>query len=142
MAKRKGVSGKTHTKQQLNDYANQNNPNNKACRARRTNEEKARKTRNHFDQDMIYYEPDLGFGWCDDQDLRKAGICMGNFFYNLFNGKTGYTISDSMAVDEDGDLLRGYLIIRLWIWIQGKLVFYHRQEICLMRKMTGNVNLI
>ena len=36
MAKRKGVSGKTHTKQQLNDYANQNNPNNKACRARRT----------------------------------------------------------------------------------------------------------
>ena len=30
---------------------------------------------------------------------------MGNFFYNLFNGKTGYTISDSMAVDEDGDLL-------------------------------------
>ena len=27
MAKRKGVSGKTHTKQQLNDYANQNNPN-------------------------------------------------------------------------------------------------------------------
>ncbi len=105
MAKRKGVSGKTHTKQQLNDYANQNNPNNKAYRARRTNEEKARKTRNHFDQDMIYYEPDLGFGWCDDQDLRKAGICMGNFFYNLFNGKTGYTISDSMAVDEDGDLL-------------------------------------
>ena len=45
MAKRKGVSGKTHTKQQLNDYANQNKPNNKAYRARRTNEEKARKTR-------------------------------------------------------------------------------------------------
>ena len=66
MAKRKVVSGKTHTKQQLNDYANQNNPNNKAYRARRTNEEKARKTRNHFDRDMIYYEPDFGFGWCDD----------------------------------------------------------------------------
>lgn len=67
---------------------------------------------------------------------------MGNFFYDLFNGKTGYTISDSMAVDEDGDLLMRLLIIRLWIWIQGKLVFYHRQEICLMRKMNGNVNLI
>ena len=39
------------------------------------------------------------------RNLRKAGICMGNFFYDLFNGKTGYTISDSMAVDEDGDLL-------------------------------------
>ena len=45
MAKRKGVSGKTHTKQQLNDYANQNNPNNKAYRARRTNEGKNPKNR-------------------------------------------------------------------------------------------------
>ena len=40
MAKRKGVSGKTHTKQQLNDYANQNNPNNKAYRARRQTKKK------------------------------------------------------------------------------------------------------
>ena len=39
------------------------------------------------------------------RNLRKAGICMGNFFYDVFNGKKGYTISDSMAVDEDGDLL-------------------------------------
>lgn len=30
MARNKGVSGKTHTKQQLDDYANQHNPNNKA----------------------------------------------------------------------------------------------------------------
>ncbi len=30
MAKKSGVSSKTHTQQQLNDYANQNNPNNKA----------------------------------------------------------------------------------------------------------------
>ena len=30
MAKSKGVSSKTHTKQQFNDYANQHNPNNKA----------------------------------------------------------------------------------------------------------------
>ena len=28
MAKKKAVSSKTHTQQQLNDYANQNNPNN------------------------------------------------------------------------------------------------------------------
>lgn len=27
------VSGKTHTKAQLDNWANQNNPNNKACRA-------------------------------------------------------------------------------------------------------------
>ena len=30
MANKKGVSSKTHTQQQLNDYANQHNPNNKA----------------------------------------------------------------------------------------------------------------
>lgn len=35
--KNRGVSGKTHTQQQLNDYANQNNPNNSAYRANRNN---------------------------------------------------------------------------------------------------------
>ena len=34
MARNKGVSGKTHTKQQLDDYANQHNPNNKAYKAK------------------------------------------------------------------------------------------------------------
>lgn len=42
MAKHKKVSGKTHTRQQLNDYANQNNPTSKAYRARITNTEKMR----------------------------------------------------------------------------------------------------
>lgn len=37
MSKRKGVSSKTHTQQQLNDYANQNNPNNPAYWANLTN---------------------------------------------------------------------------------------------------------
>ena len=36
MAKR-GVSGYTHSKQQLNNYANQNNPNNKAYKANKDN---------------------------------------------------------------------------------------------------------
>ena len=31
------VSGKTHTKQQLDNYANQNNPNNAAYKANRDN---------------------------------------------------------------------------------------------------------
>ena len=39
MAKKGGVSSKTHTKQQLDHYANQHNPNNKAYR--KTNEVKA-----------------------------------------------------------------------------------------------------
>ena len=34
MAKKKSVSSKTHTQKQLNDYANQNNPNNKAYKAK------------------------------------------------------------------------------------------------------------
>ena len=43
MPKKKGVSSKTHTKQQLNDYANQNNPNNKAYKARMSNDRMTKK---------------------------------------------------------------------------------------------------
>lgn len=43
MAKSKGVSSKTHTQQQLNDYANQNNPNNKAYKAKAKNVKKTKK---------------------------------------------------------------------------------------------------
>ena len=42
----KGVSSKTHTQKQLDDYANQNNPNNKAYRARIANSEKNNQARN------------------------------------------------------------------------------------------------
>lgn len=38
MAKTRRVSSKTHTQKQLDDYANQNNPNNKAYRARVAND--------------------------------------------------------------------------------------------------------
>lgn len=48
MSKGHGVSGKTHTKQQLNDYANQNNPNNKAYQARKANERQYAKKRKHI----------------------------------------------------------------------------------------------
>lgn len=37
MTKGKGVSGYTHCRNQLNDYANQNNRNNKANRANNNN---------------------------------------------------------------------------------------------------------
>lgn len=37
MAKKKGVSSKTHTKKQLDDYANQHNPNNPAYKAMNQN---------------------------------------------------------------------------------------------------------
>lgn len=52
MAKAKGVSSKTHTKQQLNDYANQHNPNNKAFRANKENKERQEKV--PFDYDYSY----------------------------------------------------------------------------------------
>ena len=44
MAIKKGVSSKTHTQIQLDDYANQHNPNNKAYRARIANEKKTKKS--------------------------------------------------------------------------------------------------
>lgn len=65
MSKNRGVSGKTHTKQQLNDYANQNNPNNKAYKARQSNEAKQKKQKSKSYVD-VYWVPDLGFGWYDD----------------------------------------------------------------------------
>ena len=40
MAKSKGVSGKTHTQKQLDDYANYHNPNNKAYQVRIDNDKK------------------------------------------------------------------------------------------------------
>ena len=43
MAKKKGVSSKTQTKKQLDDYANQNNPNNKAYKARVANDKNTKK---------------------------------------------------------------------------------------------------
>lgn len=45
MAKKQGVSCKTRTKQQLDDYANQHNPNNKAYKAKVTNQKKMNKRR-------------------------------------------------------------------------------------------------
>ena len=44
MAVKKGVSAKTHTQNQLDDYANQHNPNSKAYRARIANEKKTKKS--------------------------------------------------------------------------------------------------
>ncbi len=43
MAKTKGVSSKTHTQKQLDDYANQHNPNNKAYWANKQNMEATKK---------------------------------------------------------------------------------------------------
>ena len=69
MAKKSGVSGKTHSRQQLNAYANQHNPNNKAYRADQLNREKQgrenamqRKVGKH-DVGILDGE---SYGWCDD----------------------------------------------------------------------------
>jgi hypothetical protein len=49
MSKTKGVSSKTHTQKQLDDYANQHNPNNKAYWANRQNQKAmSRKKRTTF----------------------------------------------------------------------------------------------
>ena len=43
MIRMKSVLSKTHTQQQLNDYANQHNPNNKAYKAKVLNDQKTKK---------------------------------------------------------------------------------------------------
>lgn len=52
MARNKGVSGKTHTKQQLDDYANQHNPNNKAYKAKVTNQKQKGKEHPNYVADL------------------------------------------------------------------------------------------
>lgn len=61
MAKSKNVSGKTHTRQQLNDYANQHNPNNKAYKANQNNHRVQKNRR--YDIGILDGE---SYGWCDD----------------------------------------------------------------------------
>lgn len=61
MAKSKNVSGKTHTRQQLNDYANQHNPNNKAYKANQDNRRVQKNQR--YDWGILDGE---SYGWCDD----------------------------------------------------------------------------
>ena len=61
MAKGKGVSGKTHTQAQLDDYSNQRNPNSKAYEAVRKNQSnmKQNKKKVHIDSgnnlEWFYY---------------------------------------------------------------------------------------
>lgn len=53
MVRKKGVSDKTHTTQQLNDYANQHNPNNKAYQANAANQKQMRNKNSHKDFDTV-----------------------------------------------------------------------------------------
>ncbi len=69
MTKVKLVSGNTHTKAQLDAYANQNNPNNKAYKANKANQKKMRRqnknshTRDKYNWGILDGE---SYGWCDD----------------------------------------------------------------------------
>ncbi|MDD6847893.1 MAG: hypothetical protein PUD53_03850 [Oscillospiraceae bacterium] len=61
MAKKKGVSGKTHTQKRLDDYANQNNPNNKVYKA----DKKNRRIQKNKKYDIGILDGE-SYGWCDD----------------------------------------------------------------------------
>ncbi len=66
MAKSKGVSGKTHTPAQLKDFANQNNPNSKAYKARKENEARtSSRNRKNKKYDVGILDGE-SYGWCDD----------------------------------------------------------------------------
>ena len=58
---KKSVSGKTHTKKQLDDYANQHNPNNRAYRANQQNRNVQKKKKH--DIGILDGE---SYGWCMD----------------------------------------------------------------------------
>lgn len=61
MARKRKVSSKTHTQQQLNDYANQHNPNNSAFKANKQNKISSKKQK--YDYGILDGE---SYGWCDD----------------------------------------------------------------------------
>lgn len=66
MAKKGGVLSKTHTKQQLDNYANQHNPNNKAYKANKTNGVKQRSSKKKEHIDTVADLEWFCYGWCDD----------------------------------------------------------------------------
>ena len=66
---KKGVSGKTHTKHQLDDYANQKNPNNKAYKANQVNALKHPKQNSNKKHCQFNNVADLEwfcYGWIND----------------------------------------------------------------------------
>lgn len=66
MTNGKGVSSKTHSKQQLNDYANQHNPNNKAYKANIANQKFTRSQSRANKRHDIGILNGESFGWCDN----------------------------------------------------------------------------
>lgn len=66
MAKKKRVSGKTHSRQQLNDYANQHNPNNKAYKANQANASAMRSNKKKAYVDNVADLEWFCYGWCND----------------------------------------------------------------------------
>ena len=68
MSGKKGVSSKTHTKQQLDNYANQHNPNNKAYAADKQNRistKSSARTKKNEKYDIGILDGE-SYGWCDD----------------------------------------------------------------------------
>lgn len=63
MSKSRRVSGKIHTEKQLDDYANQNNPNNKAFKARQCNDAKLKgeKSKHYLDYGIDFEWPYSGW---------------------------------------------------------------------------------
>ena len=66
MANSKSVSSKTHTKQQLNDYANQHNPNNKAYMANKVNQQNIKSKTKYNKKCDFGILAGESYAWCDD----------------------------------------------------------------------------
>ena len=66
MANKKGVSSKTHTKQQLDNYANQLNPNNRAYKANVANQKVTQAQSKAAKKSDIGILDGESYGWCTD----------------------------------------------------------------------------
>ena len=67
MGKNHGVSSKTHTKSQCNNYSNQNNPNNSAYKANQNN--RANQNNPNYNRILLSkseFQPDMWPGFIDD----------------------------------------------------------------------------
>ncbi len=74
----KGVSSKTHSQKQLNDYANQHNPNNKAYQARVANTKKQTEARDKAHAEKVALKRQAEFDSRYGLDAPLDWFCYSN----------------------------------------------------------------
>ena len=106
------VSGKTHTKEQLDHWANLHNPNNKAYRADADNRANQMKPNHRSHQRTHNANAETKRIGCPSGRLTIRNTMiklevhgMSKYIFDYDDGDFAMSISDSMAMDSDGDLM-------------------------------------